>query len=133
MQPILLFDGVCNLCSGVVQWVIPRDPAGRIQFASLQSNAGQHYCARYGIDGTSLNSVVFIHEHIAYQESDAALMLISVLPGPLRHLSLLRVVPRFVRDPIYRWVARNRYAWFGKAESCMLSMPGYTERFIEKA
>lgn len=132
MQSILLFDGVCNLCSGVVKWVIPHDPDGRVLFASLQSDAGRQYCARYGIDPTLLDSVVFIHEHIAYQQSDAALMLLNVLTGPIALLSILRVIPRFVRDPIYRWVARNRYAWFGKGESCMISVPGYTERFIEK-
>lgn len=130
MHTILLFDGVCNLCAGVVQWVIPRDPAARIHFASLQSPIGTQLCARYGIDASALGSVVLIYDSIAYQESDAALMLVSVLPGPVRFLAMLRIIPRFVRDPIYCWVARNRYAWFGQNDSCMLALPGYTERFL---
>ena len=130
MHTILLFDGVCNLCAGVVQWVIPRDPAARIHFASLQSPIGTQLCARYGIDASALGSVVLIYDSIAYQESDAALMLVSVLPGPVRFLAMLRIIPRFVRDPIYRWVARNRYAWFGQNDSCMLALLGYTDRFL---
>jgi predicted DCC family thiol-disulfide oxidoreductase YuxK len=74
--------------------------------------------------------MVFVHESIAYQGSDAALMLVSTLSSPLRHLTVLRIVPRFVRDPIYRWVARNRYLWFGQKESCMLALPEYSERFL---
>ena len=130
MASVLLFDGVCNLCAGIVQWVIPRDPAADIQFAALQSASGAQICARYGINASDLISMVFVHESIAYQESDAALMLLSALSSPLRHFAVLRIVPRFVRDPIYRWVARNRYLWFGKKESCLVVLPGYSERFL---
>jgi predicted DCC family thiol-disulfide oxidoreductase YuxK len=130
MTSLVLFDGVCNLCAGIVQWVIPRDPAANIQFAALQSPSGVKICNRYGINANELISMVFVHESIAYQGSDAALMLLGILSTPFRHLTILRIVPRFVRDPIYRWVARNRYLWFGQKETCMLSMPGHSERFL---
>ncbi|MFM2032504.1 MAG: hypothetical protein RLZZ297_1269 [Chloroflexota bacterium] len=127
---ILLFDGVCNLCAGVVRWVLPRDPAGVVAFASLQSPIGGELCTQHGISATALGSVVLIHQGRAYVESDAVLVLIGLLPGPLRVFAGLRVVPRGLRDMVYRWVARNRYRWFGQSESCMLAQPGYRERFL---
>ena len=129
-KPIVLFDGVCNLCAGAVRWVIPRDPEGIIAFASLQSPIGIRLAAQYGIDAGNLASVILIHNGRAYQESAAALRLLGLLPGQAQLLAGFTVVPAFIRDPIYRWVARNRYGWFGQSDSCLFALPGYTERFL---
>jgi predicted DCC family thiol-disulfide oxidoreductase YuxK len=132
-HPIVLFDGVCNLCAGVVRWLVPRDPAGVFVYAALQSPIGNHLCTIHGIDTRELASVVLVHQGQAFVESDAALRIVAMLPGAIRHLAWFRLVPRPLRDAVYRWVARNRYGWFGQAEHCLLALPGYQERFISEA
>jgi predicted DCC family thiol-disulfide oxidoreductase YuxK len=132
MPTILLFDGVCNLCNGAVRWIIPRDPHGNIHFASLQSATGQALAAQHGIDTSTLSTIVLIHAGTAYTASDAALFLCTQLVWPWPLLAPLRIVPRFIRNAVYYFVARNRYRWFGQSESCMLPFPAYQSRFLEK-
>ncbi|NGQ97121.1 thiol-disulfide oxidoreductase DCC family protein [Brevibacillus sp. SYP-B805] len=131
-QPsILLFDGVCNLCHQAVQFIIRRDPHGRIHFASLQSEAGRQLLERYHLPQTYLDSIVLVDDGKIYTQSTAALRIARKLHGWWPALYLLILVPRFIRDPFYRWVARNRYKWFGKREACLLPTPELRKRFLD--
>jgi predicted DCC family thiol-disulfide oxidoreductase YuxK len=129
-NPIVLFDGVCNLCSGSVQLILRHDPAGRFRFASLQSPAGQELLARFGIDPGAMDSVILVEGDRWFKESDAALRVARGMIGPWRMLWALRVIPRPLRDGLYRLIARNRYRWFGKQETCWLPTPELRERFL---
>ena len=130
MPSIILFDGVCNLCSGVVRWIIPRDPHGTIHFAALQSAAGHALANQYGIDTHTLSTIIFIHDDHAYTASDAALHICTLLSWPWPLLAPLRFIPRPIRDAVYFFVARHRYRWFGQSDSCMLPLPAYQSRFL---
>jgi predicted DCC family thiol-disulfide oxidoreductase YuxK len=129
-NPIVLFDGVCNLCNRSVQLILRHDPAGRFRFASLQSPAGQEILGRLGIDPKALDSILVVEGEHWYRESDAALRVARGLSGPWKMLWALRVIPRPLRDGLYRLIARNRYRWFGKQETCWLPTPELRERFL---
>lgn len=130
-HPTLLFDGVCNLCSGSVQFILKRDKAGRFRFASLQSDAGRRLMTGHGLDPAALSSVVLIEDGRAYQESTAALRIARHLPGAWKLLRVFTIIPRPLRDAAYRLIARNRYRWFGKTEACWLPTPELRARFLE--
>jgi len=129
-HPIVLFDGVCNLCSGSVQFVLKRDLEGRFRFASLQSEAGRSLMLEHGLDPDALSSVVLVEDGRAYQESSAALRIARHLPGAWKLLRVFAVVPRPLRDAVYRLIARHRYRWFGKTEACWLPTPELRARFL---
>lgn len=129
-HPIVLFDGVCNLCNGAVQLIIRRDPAGRFRFASLQSPPGEELLARFGIDRNLTDSVILVEGDRWYQESDAALRVARELKGAWKALAVFRVIPRPLRDAAYRLIACNRYRWFGKQETCWLPTPELRGRFL---
>ena len=129
-HPVLLFDGVCNLCSGSVQFIIERDPEARFRFASLQSEVGQRYLDELGVDRRVVDSVILIEGNRWHGESDAVLRIARILGGPWRALAVFRLIPRPVRDWLYRLVARHRYRWFGKKESCWLPTPELRGRFL---
>lgn len=128
--PIVLFDGVCNLCNGSVQFLLKRDPEGRFRFAALQSDAGRSLLAEHGLDPDILSSVVLIEDGRIWKESSAALRIARHLPGAWKLLRVFAAVPRPLRDAVYRWIARNRYRWFGKTESCWLPTPELKARFL---
>lgn len=130
-HPTLLFDGVCNLCSGSVQFILKRDRQGRFRFASLQSEVGRRLMTEHGLDPDALSSVVLIEDGRAYQESTAALRIARHLPGAWKLLRAFLVIPRPLRDAAYRLIARNRYRWFGKTESCWLPTPELRARFLD--
>lgn len=127
--PVLLFDGVCNLCNGVVQFVLAHDPQAAVHFASQQSAYGQRAMLERGLSG--IEGVVLIEGERVYTHSDAALRLLSYLPAPLSWVSVLRVIPKGLREVVYRFVARNRYRLFGKREACMMPRPEWKARFLE--
>lgn len=127
--PVLLFDGVCNLCNGVVQFVLTHDPKGEVHFASQQSPYGQRTMLEHGLSG--IEGVVLLEGERVYTHSDAALRLLSYLPAPLSWLSALRVIPKALREIVYRFIARNRYRLFGKREACMMPRPEWKARFLE--
>jgi len=130
-QAVVLFDGVCNLCTGAVQFIIRRDPAGVFHFASLQSPAGAALAARHGIDAAALDTLILVEEGWAYQRSDAVLRIVARLSGRWPWLSWGRLAPRPIRDWVYGWVARNRYRIFGRREECLLMAPGWSQRFLQ--
>ena len=127
--PVLLFDGVCNLCNGVVQFVLTHDTSGTVLFASQQSAYGQRTMLERGLTG--IEGVVLIDGERVYTHSDAALRLLSYLPAPLGWVSNLRVIPKGLREIVYRFIARNRYRLFGKREACLLPRPEWKARFLE--
>ena len=129
-HPILLFDGVCNLCTGAVQFIIRRDPNAIIRFASLQSEIGQSLLATYGLK-PNLTSIVFIENSNAYTYSDAGLRISRYLTGAWRFAAWLRIIPRPIRDIVYRFIAANRYRWFGRRSSCMLPTEDIKSRFLD--
>lgn len=130
-KPILLFDGVCNLCNGSVLWVIRRDPNARFRFASLQSELGQKLLTEAGLPASALNTVVLYADGEFYTRSDAALGVLARLGRPWSWLSVFRLIPRAVRNWVYGWIAKNRYHWFGKKESCMIPTPELRSRFLD--
>jgi predicted DCC family thiol-disulfide oxidoreductase YuxK len=128
--PIILFDGVCNLCSGSVQFVIKHDQEGLYKFASLQSEAGQHLLKQYELPLADFNSFVLIENGKAFTKSTAALMVAKKLHGAIKIMYGFIIIPSFIRDAIYNLIAANRYKWFGKKESCMIPTPALKSRFL---
>lgn len=130
-RTILLFDGVCNLCNGVTQFTIRRDPApGKFLFATLQSEAGQRLLLKHGLPTDSLDSFVAIENDRAYLCSSAGLHVLRRLGFPWSLLYPLVFVPRPVRDLFYKWIAQRRYRWFGKKDVCMVPTPDIQSRFL---
>ena len=127
---IVLFDGVCNLCNGVVRWIIPRDPHAHISFAALQSAIGQELATQHGVDAQQLESLVVIDGARVYTASSAALHICTALTWPWPLVAYLHVMPVRWRDALYHIVARNRYRWFGKRDHCMIPTPNHMQRFL---
>ena len=131
-EGIVLFDGHCNFCSGVVNFLIDRDPHGRLQFAALQSDTGRRLLAEHGLSmPDEPDTMVFIVGGKAFVRSDAALATTKYLSGlwPLARVAL--VVPRCLRDAVYTFVACNRYRWFGRTETCRVPTPALRARFLD--
>lgn len=128
--PVLLFDGVCNLCNASVQWVLLRDRKGVFRFAALQSDTGQALLQQLGRSTDDFDSVVLVDGDRVLLHSDVALEIVRRLGGAWQLLYVFKIIPRAVRDAIYRWIARNRYRWFGRRSACMLPRPEWKERFV---
>lgn len=130
-HPILLFDGVCNLCNNSIQFIIPRDPEGTLRFAPLQSELGRRVRETAGLSTQDLETVVLVDDGRAYIKSDAAIRVGEHLGGIYRLASLGRLIPRGLRDRLYDVIAANRYDWFGQKDQCMLPGDDVSDRFIE--
>ena len=130
-HPIILFDGVCNLCNGSVQFIIRRDPKAVFRFAALQSGSGQDILTRFGLDPAKMHSIVLVMNNRVYERSRAILEIARRLSGawPLAYVFI--ALPPFFRNWIYGIVAANRYTWFGKKDQCMIPTPELRERFLE--
>ena len=129
-HPVLLFDGVCNLCNGVVQFIIPRDPAGKIRFAPLQSPAGKTLLSGHGLPPSDLDSVVLVENDEVFRKSEAVIRVAELLGWPYRAAAVGRAVPTSVRDALYDVVAANRYDVFGRKDQCMLPDSDVSDRFL---
>lgn len=129
-HPIILFDGVCNLCEGFVQFVIRNDPEARFRFAPLQSEVGRERLADAGLDGHGLDSVVLIEDDRAYVKSGAVIRTAVHLGMPYRLLGPTRLLPRRLRDLAYDFVADRRYGWFGQKDSCLMPTEDIKSRFL---
>jgi predicted DCC family thiol-disulfide oxidoreductase YuxK len=127
---VVLFDGVCNLCNGAVNFIIDRDPEGHVQFAPLQSELAQTALEARGHSASDLDTMVLLTEEAVYVRSDAALRIARRLSGAWPLLSLFVWVPRPLRDAVYDWVASHRYDWFGTRASCRLPTPDLRHRFL---
>ncbi|MCF4101606.1 DCC1-like thiol-disulfide oxidoreductase family protein [Gillisia sp. M10.2A] len=131
-KKIILFDGVCNLCNNAVNYVIEHDKGDTFVFASLQSEIGKHLMQERHIDPTSIDSIVMIDPGVAYyQKSTAALEIAKDLTGGYSWLKHFLFLPEVLRDGVYDVIAKNRYKWFGKKESCMIPSPELKSKFLD--
>ena len=129
--PVILFDGVCNLCNGVIQYIIPRDPEPRFRFAPLQSAVAEELLEECGLPTDRLETFVLIEDGTCYTKSDAAIRIAVHLGGIHRLVGPLRFIPRPVRDAVYDLVAATRYDVFGRKDECMVPTPDIEDRFLD--
>ena len=130
-KKIILFDGVCNLCNGVIQFIIKRDKKDVFRYAALQSELGLQLNAERGIDTTRIDSFILIEPGMAYYiKSDAALEIAGHLKGLWPIFKIFKWVPTSFRNVIYDFVARNRYRWFGRKDQCMIPTPELQAKFL---
>ena len=129
-MPILLFDGHCNFCNAWVRLIVRRDTAKKILFTPLQSPLGRKMLEEHKIDVNYTESLVFFEEEKFSLNSTAALRIYSYLDGWERHLKILIVLPRTLRDAVYSFFAKYRYKWFGRREQCMVPTTELRERFL---
>lgn len=129
-HPIILFDGVCNLCNGFVQFVIKRDHRNVFRFGPLQSESARQILMPLGSEHRDLTSIVLLDDEDIATESDAVLKIARELHGLWSLLYSFIIVPRMVRDTMYRIVSRHRYRIFGKRDSCMVPSPELLDKFI---
>lgn len=130
-KKIILFDGVCNLCNSFVQFVIKYDKKDVFRFAALQSDIGQEIIKNIGLENQNIDSVVFFNPNGIYSiKSNAALEIMKNLGGIFYYSKYLKVFPRFIRDFVYDFIARNRYKWLGKKESCVIPTIKLKNKFL---
>jgi len=127
---IILFDGVCNLCNSSVNFVITHDPKNKFKFAALQSDVGASLIQKYGIDISKTDSIILIDNQKAFVKSSAALRIAKYLNKGYPLLYGLMIVPNFIRNWVYDYIAKNRYKWYGKKDSCMIPTPELKEKFL---
>ncbi len=130
MGAILLFDGVCNFCNGTVNYVIAHDAAGYFKFTPLQSDAGEALVQKYGIDTAETDSVILIENERAYLHSTAALQIARRLDGITSWAYAFIVIPKPIRDFLYKLFAKHRYRLFGRQDACMIPTPEIRSRFL---
>lgn len=128
--PIILFDAMCVLCSANAAFVLRHDGSGRFRLASMQGDVGAALYRQFGIDPANPDSLIVVDNGHALRDSDAVLAIWAGLSRPWNALSLFRIVPRWLRDPVYRWVARHRYRLFGKRSTCWLPTPEQARRIL---
>ncbi len=129
-KTILLFDGYCNFCSNTVQFILKHEKNNALFFASLQSETGVGLLNHYHIDPAKTDSLVLVENDKAYVKSSAALKVSTYLKGLYPSLFGFMIIPAFIRNWVYDFIARNRYKWFGKSDSCMLPDPSVKQRFL---
>ncbi|MEL7269469.1 MAG: thiol-disulfide oxidoreductase DCC family protein [Bacteroidota bacterium] len=130
-KKLILFDGVCNLCNGAIQFVIKRDKKDTFRYAALQSDIGLQLMQERGIDPCKMDSIILIEPGVAYfTKSDAALRIGQDFGGLWKILALFTWVPRPIRDGIYDIIAKNRYRWFGRKDVCMIPTPELQAKFL---
>jgi predicted DCC family thiol-disulfide oxidoreductase YuxK len=129
-HPVILFDGVCNLCNNSVQFVIKHDKAQQFRFASLQSDFGEQVLKSFDLSADQFNSFILLEEGKIYTKSTAALRVAKRLNGLYKYLYDFMIAPKFIRDTVYNIIAKNRYKWFGKQESCWLPTPALQHLFL---
>ena len=127
---IILFDGVCNLCAGSVQFILKHDTQQQFHFGTLQGAFGQQVLQQQGLPAADLQSFILLEGSTIYTRSTAALRVLKHLGGGWRLLYAFILVPEGVRDVFYKLIARNRYKWFGKKTECWLPKPEWKERFL---
>ncbi|NHM03633.1 thiol-disulfide oxidoreductase DCC family protein [Flavobacterium celericrescens] len=131
-KKIILFDGVCNLCDTSIQYVIKHDKDDVFRFVALQSELGQKLLKHIGINPIHIDSIVLYEPGIAYYyKSTAALQIAKGLKGIFTVATVFQILPTGFRDLIYEYVAKNRYQWYGKKESCLVPTPALKSKFLE--
>lgn len=127
---IILFDGVCNFCNNSINLVIRKDKRDYFRFAPLQSEAGKILTEKFNIDTTKTDSVLLIENDVLYSKSTAALRIARKMGGLFPLCYAMIIIPKFLRDPMYDFIAKRRYKWFGKKESCMIPTPEIRTKFL---
>lgn len=131
-KKIILFDGVCNLCNSAVQFIIEHDKKDVFRFVALQSELGQEILNYIGIDVKNIDSIVLYEPGVAYYyKSDAALQIARNLNGLFSLGTVFKILPTGIRNELYDYIAKNRYKWYGKKESCMVPTPELKIKFLE--
>ena len=131
-KKLILFDGVCNLCNSSVQYVIKRDKKEHFLFTALQSDIGKQILDAYKIDTTKIDSILlYIPKKGIDYKSTAALKVAASLGFPVNLMAIFFIVPAFIRNWVYDFIAKNRYKWYGKKESCMIPTPELKSRFLD--
>jgi len=131
-KKIILFDGVCNLCNNAVTFVIKRDRKDIFRYAAIQSDIGQKLITNAKINPETIDSIFLISKGKCYYKSNAALRIAKHLSGAYPLLFAFLIVPKFIRNWVYDFIAKNRYKWFGKKESCMIPTPALKSLFIDQ-
>jgi predicted DCC family thiol-disulfide oxidoreductase YuxK len=131
IERTILFDGVCNLCNGSVLFVIKRDTHSVFHFAALQSDFGKKQLNKLGVSQSDFDTVLLLKQGRVYKKSNAALEIAKDLSGLWPMLYMFKIVPTFIRDAVYTFIANNRYQWFGRKESCMIPTPELRARFAD--
>ncbi|HWB54478.1 MAG TPA: thiol-disulfide oxidoreductase DCC family protein [Tepidisphaeraceae bacterium] len=127
---LVLFDGLCNLCTRSVQFIIRHDQAAIFKFASVQSELGKEFYRKHGLDWDNPQTFLLVDGDRIFQRSDAAIEVARRFGGFWRMVSIFKIVPRRFRDWVYRIIANNRYRWFGKREQCMIPTEQIKNRFL---
>jgi predicted DCC family thiol-disulfide oxidoreductase YuxK len=131
-KKIILFDGVCNLCENMVQFVIAHDTKDVFRFVALQSDLGKQITKYIGLDDKHIDSIVLYEPGIAYYyKSTAALEIAKNLGGFWHFGTVFKIIPTGIRNIIYDYIAKNRYKWYGKKENCLLPTSGLKSKFLE--
>jgi predicted DCC family thiol-disulfide oxidoreductase YuxK len=128
---IVVFDGLCNFCSKSVEFIIKQDKKAIFRFAAIQSRTGGELIRQFGMDPNDIKTFMLVKGGKAYIRSEAVLQIVKQFQAPWRFLSVLRLIPRPVRDWAYTLFANNRYRWFGKMEKCMVPSPDINARFLD--
>ncbi len=130
-KKIILFDGICNLCESSVQFVIRHDKKDVFRFVSLQSDLGQEILKHIGINPKNIDSIILYEPGIAYYYKSSAAIQIAQSLGGIWNLGVLfKIIPTGIRNELYDYIARNRYKWYGKKESCMIPKPELQAKFL---
>jgi len=131
-KQLILFDGVCNLCNSSVQFVIKRDKKDKFRYAALQSDIGQEIIHKFNIDTSKTDSIIlYSNEKGISYKSTAALKIASHLGFPTNILSVFLIIPAFIRNVVYDFIAKNRYKWYGKRDNCMIPTPELKSKFLQ--
>ncbi|WP_298533851.1 thiol-disulfide oxidoreductase DCC family protein [uncultured Algibacter sp.] len=132
-KKLILFDGVCNLCNNSVQYVIKHDKKNRFMFAPLQSETGQAIIKNFNIDTFKTDSILLYNpeKNTIDYKSTAALKVASQLGFPTNTLSIFLIIPAFIRNWVYDFIAKNRYKWYGKKDACMIPTPELKSKFLD--
>ena len=130
-RPVVLFDGVCNFCNHIVQFIIKRDKKKQFLFASLQGRTGQEILKKFNLPSNDFNSFILAEGDHVYTRSTAVLRMLKKLGGGWKLLYAFIIVPKFIRNAVYNRIAKNRYKWYGKRDECMVPTPELKERFLE--
>ena len=131
MERVIFFDGVCNLCNASVQFAIERDKKNLFKFTALQGEYAKAVLPKFNVDLNQLNSIILLEDGRLYTKSTAALKIARKLNGLWPTLYVFILVPKFIRDWFYDIIAKNRYKWWGRQESCWLPTPELKQRFID--
>ncbi len=130
-KKIVLFDGVCNLCSNSVQFIIRHDKKNQFLFGSLQGKAGQEYLKKFNLPEDSFNSFMLVENDKLYTRSSGALRMLKHIGNGWQLFYAFIIVPKFIRDGVYNFIAKNRYKWFGKKEACWIPTPELKGKFLD--